>query len=129
MACCADGELCDRCFGRELTAKRLQARVVGECWAERVCRGALRAQPRWPENEKAFRIARRLVATLAKDPRLLDRLAIACVDGAAAWWLRRPDRYRLSDAATISRCCTGAGAAREIVEPAVGIASGASPQG
>lgn len=94
MTCCADEELCERCFGRELTAKRSQARVVGECWAERVCRGVLRSQPSWPEHDKALRIARRLVATLAKDPRLLDRLAVACVCGAAAWWQRRPARYR-----------------------------------
>ena len=95
MLCCADDELCDRCYGRELTAKRPQARVVGECWAERICRDALRANAVWPEREeKALQIARRLVGTLAKDPRLLDELAPACSRGAAAWWQRRPERYR-----------------------------------
>jgi len=95
MDCCATDQLCDRCYGRELTAKRLQARVIGECWAERICRGELCAKPAWPERDaKAVRIARRLVAALAKDPRLLDELAAACCHGAAAWWQRRPQRYR-----------------------------------
>ena len=94
MPCCPDDVLCDRCFGRELTAKRGQARVVGQCWAERVCRGELRAQPAWPETDKALQIARRLVGALAKDPRLVDDLATACLGGAATWWQRRPPRYR-----------------------------------
>lgn len=96
MVCCAENQLCDRCFGRELTKKCSQARVIGECWAERICRGPLRAQPAWPgPDDKTLRIARRLVRTLGRDPRLLDQLAVACVIGAAAWWQRRPQRYRL----------------------------------
>lgn len=96
MACCTDDVLCDRCLGRELTAKRGQARVVGQCWAERICRGDLRVQPAWPDSDKALRIARRLVGALARDPRLVDDLAAACLAGAAAWWQRRPARYRAS---------------------------------
>ena len=96
MDCCAPEQLCDRCFARALTAKRPQARVVGECWAERICRGAARGVAEWPERtDKTLRIARRLVGPLAKDPRLLDELAIACSRGAAAWWERRPARYRM----------------------------------
>jgi hypothetical protein len=95
MRCCVEHELCEACYGRELTAKRPQARVVGECWAERICRGELRAQPAWPESERALAIARRLVGALAKDSRLLDELALGCVRGAAAWWQRRPPRYRI----------------------------------
>ena len=99
MACCTDEQLCERCYGRELLAKSRQARVIGQCWAERICRGELRAQPAWPEHsEKAIRIARRLVGTLVKDPRLLDELAAACSSGAAAWWQRRPERYRATAA-------------------------------
>jgi hypothetical protein len=95
MVCCAEDQLCERCYGRELLAKCRQAGVIGQCWAERICRGELRAQPAWPErSEKAIQIARRLVGTLATDPRLLDELAAACSSGAAAWWKRRPDRYR-----------------------------------
>jgi hypothetical protein len=99
MACCADDRLCEHCYGRELLAKCRQARVIGQCWAERICRGVLRAQPAWPEDgergAKAIRIARRLVGPLAKDPRLLADLAAACASGAAAWWSRRPERYRM----------------------------------
>jgi hypothetical protein len=95
MDCCNSDRLCARCYGRELTAKRPQARVVGECWAERICRGELRRIADWPEDGgKAFVIARRLVGALASDPRLLDELAVACSRGAAAWWQRRPPRYR-----------------------------------
>ncbi|HEY6173172.1 MAG TPA: hypothetical protein VIX73_01965 [Kofleriaceae bacterium] len=95
MVCCAEDQLCERCYGRELLVKCRQAGVIGQCWAERICRGELRAQAAWPErSEKAIRIARRLVGTLAKDPRLLDELATACSSGAAAWWQRRPERYR-----------------------------------
>jgi hypothetical protein len=94
-SCCTRVQLCDRCYGRELITKRPQARVVGECWAERVCRGARRAQQAWPEHdEKTITIARRLVSALAHDPRLRDELAAACARGAAAWWQRRPPRYR-----------------------------------
>jgi len=96
MACCTDERLCECCYGRELMAKRRQASVIGQCWAERICRGELRARPAWPEHdEKAIHIARRLVSRLAQDPRLLHELAAACSQGAAAWWARRPARYRM----------------------------------
>ncbi|TMQ03602.1 MAG: hypothetical protein E6J90_31345 [Deltaproteobacteria bacterium] len=96
MACCPDDQLCEHCYGRELVVKRRQARVIGQCWAERICRGELRAQAAWPEHgARTMRIARRLVGTLVKDPRLLDDLAAACSRGAAAWWERRPPRYRV----------------------------------
>jgi hypothetical protein len=111
MVCCVDDHLCEHCYGRELLAKCRQAGVIGQCWAERICRGDLRAQPAWPErDDKAIRIARRLVATLARDPRLLDALAAACSSGAAAWWQRRPERYRVTTAVgrpTISRETVG----------------------
>jgi hypothetical protein len=88
-------QLCDDCLGRELLAKRGQADVLGQCWAERICRGELRARDAWPTlEEKTLQIARRQVRSLAKDPRLIDKLAVACSAGAAAWWQRRPPRYR-----------------------------------
>jgi hypothetical protein len=84
-----------RALLRPGTAGEVPAGVIGQCWAERICRGELRAEPAWPERgEKTIRIARRLVASLSKDPRLLDDLAAACSSGAAAWWQRRPARYR-----------------------------------
>lgn len=94
MECCASEKLCDGCYGRELVAKRSQARVLGECWAERICRGELQALD-WPDHgDKTLEIARRLVGALARDPRLREALAVACTRGAAAWWQRRPLRYR-----------------------------------
>lgn len=92
---CPAEALCEACYGRELTSKRGQARVLGQTWAERVCRGDLRQRAAWPAGEpKALAIARRLVSALASDPRLLGELALACDAGAAAWWQRRPEGYR-----------------------------------
>lgn len=81
-----------------------QAEVLGQQWAESVCRGELRALDAWPDMPKAWDIARRKVATLPAcmgvveldpgdhlDP---EELADACMRGAAAWWARRPARYR-----------------------------------
>lgn len=93
---CTYASMCERCYGRELAIRRPQARVLGQCWAERVCRGERRAVETWPtEDPKVLAIARRLVAQLAADPRLLDAFAAACSQGAAAWWARRPAKYRL----------------------------------
>ena len=92
---CPVEHLCDACYGRELTAKRGQARVLGETWAERVCRGELRLREAWPAREpKTIAIACRLVRHLATDARLVAELAAVCDAGAAGWWKRRPDRYR-----------------------------------
>jgi hypothetical protein len=92
---CDPAELCDACLGRERFAKRGMADVIGQCWAERVCRGEHQARAAWPEREgRTLAIARRKVAQLARDPRLVDELAAVCSRGAAAWWDRRPARYR-----------------------------------
>jgi len=72
--------------------------VIGQCWAERICRGDLRAQKAWPQHApKTLDIARRLVGRLTQDPRLLEELAAACSKGAADWWQRRPARYRIEE--------------------------------
>jgi hypothetical protein len=69
--------------------------VLGEVWAEQVARGrAHRGHASWPDDERALVIARRRVAQLASDPRLVEALAATCVKGAAGWWERRPARYR-----------------------------------
>lgn len=95
LCTCKDDQLCEPCFGRELTAKRGQARTLGQCWAERVARRAKQHRDdSWPEGARALEIARRQVAPLARDPRLVDELALACLAGAAAWWAKRPERYR-----------------------------------
>jgi hypothetical protein len=92
---CPAEQLCERCYGRELAVKARQADVVGQCWAERVCRGELRWRESWPEHEATtLAIAARKVEQLAADPRLRAELAVACSAGAAAWWQRRPARYR-----------------------------------
>lgn len=91
---CPDEQLCDKCFGRARVAALGPARVIGECWAERVCRGEHRAREAWPTGEKPRAIALRLVAQLSRDPRMHPELAVACLAGAAAWWERRPAGYR-----------------------------------
>jgi hypothetical protein len=92
---CPPEQLCAACYGRGRHDHLPQARVIGECWAERVCRGELRQREAWPAGEpKTLVIARRLVGALASDPRLLEELALACDAGAAAWWARRPESYR-----------------------------------
>jgi hypothetical protein len=101
---CTDERLCDDCYGRQLRAKGRQAEAIGQTWAERICRGELRAGQAWPEHEpKTLAIARRLVGALASDPRLLDGLAAACSRGAAAWWQRRPSSYRVERDAAPAR--------------------------
>jgi len=94
---CTPEALCEGCYARDLLAKRQQAGVIGQCWAERIARRhlELRVQPAWPEHEeRTLDIARRLVARLSTDPRMIDVLAVACSRGAAVWWERRPARYR-----------------------------------
>lgn len=92
---CPPEALCDGCYGRELTAKRPMARVIGECWGEHAARRPEhRGHATWPDDPKTLAIARRKVAQLARDRRLVDELAVACVAGAAAWWERRPVGYR-----------------------------------
>ena len=96
VAECTAEALCDRCYGSELADKRPQARVAGQCWAESICRGDLRARETWPtEDAKTLAIARRKMASLARDPRMVEPLPLACSQGAAAWWLARPAMYRV----------------------------------
>lgn len=99
--------MCAGCLGRTLVVARRQARVIGQQWAERVCRGEHRAHEAWPTSKpRTLEIARALVTALARDSRLLDELAAACNEGAAEWWQRRPDQYRLVTAPDErARCC------------------------
>ena len=99
---CPDDQLCDACCAHQLRATSPQADAIGQCWAERVCRGELRARPAWPEHA----------------------LAAVCSAGAAAWWQRRPAAYRIEDATAPStwslvtspdereRCCVVVGGER-----------------
>lgn len=102
-------ELSEHSLGRELFTKLRQAAEIGQWWSERICRGELRAQAAWPEHdEKTLAIARQQVASLARnDPRLLEHLARACSAGAAAWWERRPMRYRIAPASWCLETASG----------------------
>src|ERR1044071_6859325 len=83
LCTCPPDALCPTCYGRELHAKRGQARTSGAVWAERERSGALTTEQ-----------AAALVAPLSPDPRLRAEFAAAAIAGAAAWWERRPVRYR-----------------------------------
>lgn len=93
---CREDALCTACYGRELFTKRPMAGSLGFQWAERLARlhPELRSREAWPVDGRSLAIARRKVASLARDPRLVEELAKACVAGAAGWWARRPARYR-----------------------------------
>ncbi len=93
--CCDPAALCDACYGRELRDKRGQADVLGQQWAERVGRRPeFRDRAAWSDDARALAMAAAKVAHLAPDPRLRVELAKAVLAGAAAWWARRPARYR-----------------------------------
>lgn len=95
MPCCEPAALCDACYGRELAVKSRQANVAGQCWAERVARRPeFRGRESWPDDARALELATAKVVNLSPDPRLRADLARACLAGAAAWWARRPPRYR-----------------------------------
>ncbi len=69
---------------------RGQARVLGQCWAERRWRAdaALQELPSWPAADGDEIAAREEVGQLTRDLRMLDDLGIACLQGAADWWER-----------------------------------------
>jgi len=93
-------ELSEHSYGRELFAKLGQAAEIGQSWAERICgascvrkrRGRSTTRGRWRSRDSR---SRRFASS---DPRLLEPLARACSAGAAAWWERRPMRYRIAPA-------------------------------
>jgi hypothetical protein len=93
---CGPTTMCDGCLGRELTAKRGQARVAGAVWAEEIAarHPDLRRHLAWPATDVSRAIARRRVLALATDQLLGNALAESCLAGAAAWWAGRPERYR-----------------------------------
>lgn len=90
---CPDEQLCTRCYGRAQITATGQARVLGQCWAERICRGSVSVQAQQLGRDLT-QDARSLVANLTKDARLVNDLAEVCIQGAASWWARRPARYR-----------------------------------
>jgi hypothetical protein len=92
---CSPQTLCRFCYSYELKIKSGQAGVLGQQWCEAACRQDARCREAWPAgSERSLAIARGKVTQLAQDPRLLEELARACDAGAAAWWERRPARFR-----------------------------------
>lgn len=86
---CARTNLCERCYAFSLATLTGHARARGWAWADRVARRAALDQP-WPTHkERAAVIARAQVADLSEDPRLLEVLARACAEEAAAQWERK----------------------------------------
>jgi hypothetical protein len=93
---CRQASLCLPCLADAIAQRGPQARTIGMMWAESICRGEHRGKKTWPTMAaKTLAIARRKVAALATDPRLLEPLALACSEGAAAWWRDRPAHYRI----------------------------------
>lgn len=93
---CADAQLCAGCLGRARIVAVGMARAAGAVWAEAIARQhpELRGREAWPADERALELARHRVRSLAQDPRLVEELARACVEGAVEWWGRRPGRHR-----------------------------------
>ena len=87
-ACCPDrAALCDRCIADVFAQLRGVAACRGEVWAMDLARRVPRTQP-WPSgSDQVNAIARTKVADLARDPKLLERLAAELAKWAARWWM------------------------------------------
>ncbi len=88
-----DGVLCDDCVAEHMTWHRGIAYNRGETWARAIAEVIPIERP-WPMTEKMRAIARRKVAELASDERLLQLLTDETVRGAAHWWDRELLRRR-----------------------------------
>ena len=77
--------LCDACLEQHLQWHRGVAQCRGEGWARAIANVCPIDVP-WPRTERARQIARRKVADLASDERLLELLADECELGAERWW-------------------------------------------
>lgn len=87
---CPRTELCDTCLAGAWDNLRGVAACRGDVWAESVAARTKRSRlTPWPAHEgRAAAIARRKVADLTGDPRLLDRLAAELARAAARCWSR-----------------------------------------
>ena len=78
MDCCEPLRLCNRCFETELARLAPTADSRGEQLAVTLA-AALVPEPFWVASlDRHHRAVRAWVADLARDPRLLDRLADRC---------------------------------------------------
>ncbi len=90
--------MCDACVEQHLKWHRGIAYNRGQDWARAIAEVIPIDRP-WPITEKMRAIARRKVAELASDQRLLEALADAVVEGASTWWqleLKQQRRTRSS---------------------------------
>jgi hypothetical protein len=88
---CGCDPMCDVCVGEHIAWHKGVAQCRGENWARAVARVIPIERP-WPISERSRAIARRKVADLASDARLVDLLADEVLEGAARWWNRALDR-------------------------------------
>lgn len=77
---------CAWCFDRAIERHGGAAGIRGRQWAKRVADQVGTSKP-WPPMTKTGGIARRLVADMTTDPRILEALAIRCHLGARDLWL------------------------------------------
>jgi len=94
--CCSPDELCNIHLRRAFEGAKGLAYGRGDAWAERVAgrvgRAALREE--WPDTPKMRTIARRLVADLTQDKRLIEKFAACCAEQAAQRWRFMGRRWR-----------------------------------
>jgi hypothetical protein len=87
--CCSPEELCNFHLLDEFEGRKGLAYKRGREWADdtarRVGREA-RMTRGWPDTPRMRAISLQLVRGLAKDPRLLERFATCCAEGAAERW-------------------------------------------
>jgi hypothetical protein len=86
---CPLDALCDRCLDDAFGTLKGTAACRGEAWARDVASkvSAARRRQAWPRSSpKAAAIALRKVEDLARDPRLLARLAVELEAWAARAW-------------------------------------------
>lgn len=86
MCDCPRDRLCDLCFQGAWENLRGVAATRGEVWADDVARRVRTRRP-WPAyGGRTAAIARRKVADMTRDPRLLEDLAIELASWAARRW-------------------------------------------
>ena len=110
---CPREQRCGTCFDNAIMCLGGTASVRGDRWAERVARSRpdLLERP-WPSHDgRAAELARKHVADLSADPRLIERFAAIASESAARRWRdlevqRRRDaeeREREREAARLAR--------------------------
>src|SRR5256885_9728511 len=79
--------LCGDCVKQALSWHAGVAQCRGESWARSVA-DVIPVDRPWPDTERMRAIARRKIADLARDARLVELLADEVIVGAARYWDR-----------------------------------------